>query len=97
MTSFTESFGIVLIEAMNYGIPCIAFDSAEGASEIIINNDNGYLVSNRNKNDMINKIVKLIDDEKLRKKMGDNAKKTSTKFSKIDVKEKWINLLNNSK
>ena len=29
--------------------------------------------------------------------MGDNAKKTSTKFSKIDVKEKWINLLNNSK
>lgn len=97
MTSFTESFGIVLIEAMNYGIPCIAFDSAEGASEIIINNDNGYLVSNRNKNNMINKIVKLIDDEKLRKKMGDNAKKTSTKFSKIDVKEKWINLLNNSK
>jgi len=93
MTSLTESFGIVLIEAMNYGIPCIAFDSAEGASEIIINNVNGFLVSNRNKDDMINKIIKLIDDENLRNKMGKNAKKTSTKYNKIKVKEKWINLL----
>ena len=93
MTSFTESFGIVLIEAMNYGIPCIAFDSAEGANEIIINNFNGFLVSNRNKDDMINKIVKLIDDENLRNKMGKNAKKNSTEFNKINVKEKWINLL----
>ena len=35
MTSYTESFGIVLIEAMSHGVPCVAFDSAEGAREII--------------------------------------------------------------
>ena len=28
MTSYTESFGIVLIEAMSHGLPCIAYDSA---------------------------------------------------------------------
>ena len=28
MTSYTESFGLVLIEAMSYKIPCIAFDSS---------------------------------------------------------------------
>ena len=27
MSSYTESFGIVLIEAMSYGLPCIAFTS----------------------------------------------------------------------
>lgn len=97
MASFTESFGIVLIEAMNYGIPCIAFDSAEGANEIIINNVNGYLVSNRNKEDMVNMIIKLIDEENLRKKMGIKAKEISKKFNKLNVKEKWINLLNKIK
>ena len=48
MTSYTESFGIVLIEAMSHGIPCIAFDSAEGAREIINSGENGYLINNRN-------------------------------------------------
>ena len=43
------------------------FYSAEGTIEIIIDNVNGYLVSNRSKVDMINNIVKLIEDEKLRK------------------------------
>ena len=40
MTSYTESFGIVLIEAMSHGIPCLAFTSAEGANDLITNNEN---------------------------------------------------------
>lgn len=51
MTSWEESFGLVLLEAMSYGIPCIAFDSALGAKEIIDNNS-GILVKNRNLDEM---------------------------------------------
>ena len=39
MTSYTESFGLVLIEAMSNGVVPIAFDSAEGAREIIKNGE----------------------------------------------------------
>jgi glycosyltransferase involved in cell wall biosynthesis len=65
MTSFEESFGLVLLESQSYGIPCIAFDCAKGATEIIKNNENGYLIKDRNIEDMAIKISKLIDDKNI--------------------------------
>ena len=65
MTSFEESFGLVLVEASSFGLPLIAFDSAIGAKEII--QENGILVSNRDKSVMIKKIKKLMDDKIERK------------------------------
>ena len=46
MTSHTESFGIVLIEAMSCGVPCIIFDTARGACEIIEDDYNGFKIKN---------------------------------------------------
>ena len=60
MTSHTESFGIVLIEAMSHGLPCIAFSSAEGAREIIDSGRNGYLINNRNFEAYIKKVEDLM-------------------------------------
>ncbi len=94
MTSFTESFGLVLIEAMSYGIPCLAFDSAEGAREIISNNYNGFLIKNRNEHEMASKILELLDNKKELKRLSSNALKTSLKYTKESVMEKWENLLN---
>lgn len=93
MTSHTESFGIVLLEAMSYGIPCIAFSSAEGANEIIENKYNGFLVNNRNKEEYLAKIKLLIEDKKLRERMGSNAKKSVMKYDSNNVKEKWYEIL----
>lgn len=93
MTSFTESFGLVLIEAMSHGIPCIAFDSAEGANDLIVNDKNGYLISGRDKQEMAKVIVKLIDDKKLRDKLGKNGRQTSLRYTKEMVKKDWVKLL----
>lgn len=97
MTSHTESFGIVLIEAMSYGIPCLSYTSAQGANEIIKDNETGYLINNRNEEEMINKICLLIEDEKLRKKMGKNAKEESENYSGEVILDKWSKLLNKRK
>lgn len=93
MTSHEESFGIVLIEAQSYGIPCIAFDSAKGACEIIEEGVNGYLVKNRDKHDMANKIINLIDDSEVRNAMGKSSKSNSFKYSKENISKKWFDLL----
>ena len=96
MSSYTESFGIVLIEAMSYGIPCIAFDSAEGAREIIKDGENGYLISNRDYGGMIEKIETLIQDDELRIKMGKEARNSVKKYTSDVVKEEWFKLLEKS-
>ena len=96
MTSFTESFGIVLIEAMSHGVPCIAYDSAEGAREIINSGDNGFLIKNRNIDAMLLKIKNLIENEKKRKNVGKAARKSIDKYTSEVVGEEWFTLIEES-
>ena len=97
MTSHTECFPIVLLEAMSYGIPCISYSSAQGATEIIKDNETGYLIDNRNEEEMIEKIITLINDEKLRKKFGKNALIESKNYSSEVILSKWSKLVNKRK
>ena len=93
MSSLSESFGIVLLEAFSYGIPCIAFDSAEGAREIITNNYDGFLIKDRNNEKMKEKISYLIDNYDKRIEMGKNGLEKSLDFSSEKVIEKWISII----
>ena len=97
MTSHTECLPLVLIEAMSYGIPCLSYTSAQGANEIIDDNVNGYLIENRNEDEMIEKISILIENEKQRKKLGKKAKVKSKEYSGEVVLEKWSKLINKRK
>ena len=93
MTSFTESFGIVLLEAFSYGIPCVAFDSAEGACELISNNWDGYLIKDRNYDEMAKRICHLIDKYPRRYIMGQNGLKKANQYSLEEVRNKWIKII----
>ncbi len=93
MSSYTESFGLVLIEAMSKKLVPIAFNSAEGACDIINNNENGYLINNRDKNEMANKVIELLNDRKKLVEFSKNAYFTSKKYDKQNTKNCWIKLL----
>lgn len=95
MTSFTESFGLVLLEAESYGIPLIAFDSAQGANEIIENGQNGYLIPNRDKTMMAEKSIQLMQDIEKRKSLGEKGREKSTKFTKEEIGRKWYEFIEN--
>ena len=93
MASHEESFGLVLIEAQSFALPCIAFDSAKGACEIIDDKVNGYLIKDRSKKDMANKIIKLIDDIEVRRDMGRHSRENSYKYSKDNISYMWFEFL----
>lgn len=92
MSSLTESFGLVLIEASSFGLPCIAFSSANGACEIIKDNWDGYLIENRDKEKMAKRIVNLIKNPERRIIMGDNAYKKSINYKADNIKDMWVKL-----
>lgn len=96
MTSYTESFGIVLLEAMSHGVPCIAFDSAEGAREIITSGSNGYLIKNRSFEAMIKKTEDLMQKREVRVKIGKNARKSVKKYTSEIVGKEWFTLIEES-
>lgn len=93
MTSFTESFGLVLLEAMNAGVPVIAFDSAEGAKELIQNDHNGYLIQNRDFNQMADRIIYLLNNPNVAMQLGKNGKEFSRNFLPVSVKAMWLSIL----
>ena len=97
MTSFTESFGLVLIEAMNKGIVPIACDSAEGAKDIIKHNENGFLIYERNKEDMANQVLELLDNRDILKDLSKECIKTSKLYNADNNKKYWIKLLEEKK
>ena len=94
MASVSEGLPMVLLEAMSYGIPCIAYHTDSGTDDIIKDNKNGYIINNRNEKEYINKIEKVIKDDKLRIKLGKEAKSTAYDFSKEKITEKWLKILN---
>lgn len=93
MTSHTESFGIVLIEAMSHGVPCIAFNSAEGANELIYSGDNGYLIKNRSFKAFVKKVEDLMESKEERKRIGKAGLKCSKNYTSEVVGKQWFDLI----
>ena len=89
LSSRYEGFGMVLIEAMSFGIPCVSFDCNYGPSDIIRNNEDGFLVTNGNEETFVEKLQLLMKDENLRKEMGEKARVNVERFLPENVVKKW--------
>ena len=92
MSSHTECFGLVLAEAMSFGLPCVAFDSASGARELI-KKDVGVLVGGRDKKKMAEVIVELVNNKEKMGKYQKAINKYVAKFSEDDAEAAWKKIL----
>jgi glycosyltransferase involved in cell wall biosynthesis len=77
-----EGFGYVLAEAMMHRLPIVTFDISSNP-ELVINNDNGFLVQPFDEQAFADKLVILSTNHKLREKMGQRGyERVITKFDK---------------
>ena len=72
--SLLEGYGWVMVEAMSYGLPVIAFDNT--AMPYTVNETNGVLVPNKDVEAMADALAKVIDDPDLRERLSEGAKET---------------------
>ena len=92
LPSMFEGWGLVLGEAMSFGVPCVSYDCPYGPSEIIRNGEDGLITKYNDPDDMAEKIIMLIENEELRKSMGQKARQNIKRYSAEVVMPQWEEL-----
>lgn len=92
MSSHYEGFPMVMIEAMACGLPAVCFDFKCGPRDIIIEGVNGSIVPDGDIEALADAIVRLMKDDGLRKRMGENAKRVVETYSEEKVMGQWLKL-----
>ncbi len=79
LPSESESFGLVALEAMSFGVPVITTSSG-GIVDLVIDQESGYTCKVGDVNDMSQKAISLLSDQTLYKKMSYEAYNTAKKY-----------------
>jgi len=90
LPSLYENFPICLLEAMSAELGVIG-TNVGGIPEMVTHKENGLIIRPKNTNDIVDSVVKLIEDDKLKKELGRNARQTVRQqfdWGKIAMKTK---------
>ncbi|WP_373899173.1 glycosyltransferase family 4 protein [Haloimpatiens sp. FM7315] len=90
-TSRNEGFGMVLLEAMSFGVPCISFDCPSGPRDLITD-ENGFLIENNNADKFVEKLELLIENYELRKNKGQKAYEMANNWDNEAIVKAWVDL-----
>lgn len=91
-TSRHESFGMTLVEAMRCGLPVVSTDCDYGPREILRDGTDGLLVPVGDTGAVAKALLRLIEDEELRRRMGTEARKAAERFAPHHIARQYEDL-----
>lgn len=92
LPSRSEGFGMVLLEAMSFGTPCISFDCPSGPRDILTHAVDGILVPPEDTAAMAAAIDQLISSPQEREALGRAARMTAAGYSIQRIAALWHQL-----
>ncbi len=92
LTSKYEGFGMVILEAMEAGLPIVSYDCPKGPSELVTIGANGYLAKVGDTATLARGICSIISDEKLRKRFGTESRRRAGDFTLEKTMKEWDDL-----
>lgn len=94
--SLHEGYGMVLIEAMSYSLPVVAFNNS-AMPYTIIDRQNGFMAENMNAEDLAEKAKTLISDRELYSEISHQAflyaQSKPTRVAMVDEMKKFVQTL----
>lgn len=94
LASVMEGFNLALMEAQSNGDVGITFDTNYGPNELIVDQENGYVVKYDDTEALSKKMVELFTHDDLLQAMSDKAYELSQRYSSKQVWQKWQQLTN---
>lgn len=92
LSSRYEGLPMTVLEAMQQGVPVVAFDCHTGPADIITHGEDGLLVPPRDVGALAASIEELIKDPALRRRLGAAARQSVRRFSPESVRPLWEKL-----
>ena len=92
MSSRSEGFPMVLLEAMGCGLPLVSFDCPTGPADIIQDGRNGLLVPDGDIKGLAAALNRLIEDPPLRRRMGAAGAEMAKDYAPARIAARWENL-----
>ena len=89
-SSIHEGFGMVLLEAMSFGIPCVSFDCPSGPRDVIIEGVNGFLIDDDDEDafiETLNQIVHMTQEDL--RVLGSGAKAFVDAWDNKEISHLW--------
>lgn len=90
-----EGFGLTIIEAMALAKPIVAFNRSPG-NELLIDSHNALLAKDGDHQDLARKIIQLLSDQALQKKLASQARQDFLQHFQISqIADQYLRLLQN--